>query len=202
MMDERDPRKLSLMPDEPEPDEEDTDEEKDEEEEDEDNEKTEGGTASGRNERQFHTGAAQAGQPEGTQPQQGLGRGAAANAKRATVPPPFIPMVPHEDHVKVLVAEAQADEANKFAANRLQIEQINATQDRITKAMKDANLGPILYPEMDFSPNDKIREAGMKAQQALSDNSAQKKNLEATKKARAERDKVRQKAAQGGVAVE
>lgn len=210
-MDDRDLNKLSMAAtDEPEPDEEEMDNEKEENDEDEEEgEGQQGGSqAGGRNEREYHTGAAQAGQPQGTQPQQGLaggsggsGGGGGSQSQRNQIPQP-IPLIPHEDHVKVLVKEAQADEANKFAANRLQVQQVNQTQQAITKAMQDAQVMPIPYPEMDFSPNDKIRAAGMKAQQALSDPSAKKKALEATKKARAERDKIREKAARGGVAVE
>ena len=152
---------------------------------------------------ELHTGAAQAGQPEGTQPEQGLGSGGSSgsgtsgtNAGRTQLPPP-IPIIAHEDHVRVLVKEAHADEVAKFAGNRAQVEKVNDDQNKIAGVMEKA-VAVIAYPQMDFSPNDKARAEAKKA----ADPNALKQDIEAHKKFRKERDQVRQKAGQGAVAVE
>jgi hypothetical protein len=194
-----DTKLFAKSPDEPN-DNEELEDDKELEDEDEEEEEDEAKTESGvRDESQFHTGAAQAGQPFGTQPVQGRrgggeNRGITANIMRSINPPP-LPLIPHEDHVRILVAEAQADEEFKFAANRAQVERVGEKQRLISEVSAAANQA-IFYPQVDFSGNAKIREA---AAAVKVDPKAVRADIDAHRQARANREKIRQPAQQGAV---
>lgn len=153
-----------------------------------------------RNERELHTGAAQAGQAPGTQPQQGLGGGGGGGGKSGggeVKMRPLSPCIPapiaHEDHVKILVAEAQADEEYKFATNRADVEGALATEQTVADALKKSKMVPPVYPQMDFSNNDQLREASTKEMKAEADVKAKEKALKAQLEVQKKRDKAQVK---------
>lgn len=150
-----------------------------------------------RNEREFHTGAAQAGQPQGTQPQQGLG-GGKSDAKSAKVQmrplSPTLPMpIAHEDHVRILVAEAQADEEHKFAVNRAEVEGTIASEQTVADALAKSQTQPMSYPQMDFTQNNQLREAMDKELKAEADPKQREKALKAQLEVQKKRDKAQVK---------